>query len=179
MARTETTGRQRHGPRRLLLPAATMAGTALVLSFGVTRAMERILSAQGGEAAVPLVASADMDDTKAERVPLDRRAYLDAIIGRDIFDSQARLRFEVWTPPVQGFPLSDTQLLATVVVEDHNASTALIATGSGDDTLVQVYGLGDALLGEGRITRIDQGRVTVHSHKGQVQHLQLGSKTGL
>ncbi len=43
MARPSESGRHRPGPPGFLLPAATMAGLALATSFGVTRALERIL----------------------------------------------------------------------------------------------------------------------------------------
>mgnify|MGYP006863482588 FL=1 len=75
--------------------------------------------------------------------------------------------------------MSDAQLIATVVVEDPDASTALIATGRGEAMLVQIYGMGDLLQDEGRITRIDQGRVTLHSPVGEVQHLLLGMRAEL
>jgi hypothetical protein len=111
--------------------------------------------------------------------PLTLRAYQDAIIGRNIFDSVGRTRGLVLTPPELTFPLEEARLIATVVAEDRDASTALIATGRGDHHHVAVYGLGDLLLDEGRITRIDQGRVTLHSLSGQAQQLVLGMRAEL
>ena len=87
MARTETTGRHRPGPRRLLFPAATMAGLALVASFAATRVMDRVLSAQGGEAVEPLAALEGMDTHReATPRPLSRADYASAILGRNVFD---------------------------------------------------------------------------------------------
>ena len=179
MARPENNGRQRHGPSRLLLPAATMAGLALALSFGVTHTMERILSAQGGEAVEPAgvdPAVLAAGDAPSEALPL--RAYERAIVERDIFDSRRVGPYEP-TPPTRGIPVEDAQLIATVVAEVRDDSSALIATGHGTGHHVGVYGLGDLLLDEGRITRIDQGRVTLHSKAGQERHLVMGLRVEL
>jgi hypothetical protein len=180
MARPRENGRRRLGPGRLLLPAATMAGLALALSFGVTHTMERILSAQGGEAVEP--AGMDAPTRAAESPPpepLSKRAYERAILGRDIFATSKRPGPELWTPPVDTFPVEDAQLIATVVAEQRDDSSALIAIGHGAGHHVGVYSLGDLLLDQGRITRIDQGRVTLHSLNGQVQHLVMGMRVDL
>jgi len=180
MDRTQTTGRQPHGTRRLLLPAATMAGLALAASFGVTKAMEGILLAQGGEAVEPLAEGTNMHataDIPAETPPL--RAFERTILGRNIFDSRRRTGPGSPVPPILDVAIDGAQLIATVVTEDHQASTALIALGSGEQQFVDVYGLGDRLLEEGRITHIDQGRVTLLSPVGEVQHLRMGMRAEL
>ena len=180
MARPETTGRHRRGPSRLLLPATTMAGLALGLSFGVTRVMEGILSAQGGEAVDTARRGADGETTPqgAEGTPA-RRDYFRVILGRDIFATGLAPRGDLWTPPQRGFPIDDAQLIATVVAEDPLDSSALIALDSGEDQIVQVFGPGDILEDGGRITGIDQGRVTLQSQVGEVRHLVMGMRAEL
>ncbi len=179
MAQPVTTGRQRHGPSRLLLPAATMAGLALALSFGATAAMERILSAQGGEAVEHLAAGdRDAPDEPRARVLLPLADYQQAILGRDIFATHGGSGGG-GTPHELGPMVEGAELIATVVAEDRGASSALIATAHGDQQVVQVYGPGDALAGQGTIARIDQGRVTVHDVDGEALSLLLGVRAEL
>jgi type V secretory pathway adhesin AidA len=171
MARPESTGR-RPGPSRLLLPAAAMAGVSLILSFGVTRVMERILAAQGGEA----VATDERPDrtsaAEAAGQALPLQSYQRAILERDIFAS--RHHDQPSSPPPRAYDPEAAKLIATVVTNEQAHSSALISLGAGEQQLVRVYVAGDRLAGDATITGIDQGRVTLHSGGGQVQHLELG-----
>jgi hypothetical protein len=179
MVQTPFSGRHRQGPPGFLLPAATMAGLALAASFGVTRVMERFLAAQGGEAAGPAATVAAGPAAGAEREPLPRGSYEQAILGRNIFDSTSRPGPSVHTPPGDFFPLGDAQLIATVVTEDRLGSTALIALGQGVEQRVAVYSLGDQLEEGSRIDRIDQGRVILEAPDGRLQRLLLGTRAEL
>jgi hypothetical protein len=180
MDRPQLTGRRPLGPSRLLLPAATMAGLALVLSFGATRVLEGILSAPGGEAggsASPVEDRGDGDGVASAPIPL--ASYRTAILERDIFDLGAGPGRAIPAGGPPGDPSGDTVLIATVVTADRVGSSAMIATGRGEGQRAAVYGLG-APLGEGlQITAIDQGRVTVGSERGEERQLLLGVRAEL
>jgi general secretion pathway protein C len=82
--------------------------------------------------------------------------YVDAIVKRNIFDSSAVYNPQVATSG-DGTCKGEgkVKLLATVVVEPTEFSSALIADGSS----AGAYALGDDVSGEGRIVTIEQNKV--------------------
>ncbi len=174
MPRGQTTRRHRSLQGGLLVPTLAMAGAALVLSFGAARLIERNLAVHGGEAGMEAMRPRMTSERPGEADALPLAAYRDPIVGRNLFDSSAAAR-EPWeTPPVRPFPAKDAVLLATVVADRDDQSSALIATGQDGD--IRGYGKGDWLLREARITRIDQGVVMLTSPNGEVRRLAMGWK---
>ena len=90
-----------------------------------------------------------------------KRAYGEIIVRRNIFDSSAVYNPESAVAMGNGDCKSDAsvRLLATMVVEPPEYSSALISTGSSREAKADGYGLGDSVGSEGRITLIDQKRV--------------------
>ena len=151
-----------------------MAGVALALSFTATKAIEHNLQVHGGEAGTEgTTALADRDNPEPDVLPLS--AYRQAIQGRNIFDSGDGSGTP-WEPTTTNTGIDGIVLVATVVADREEQSSALIATGRGGDTLVKGYGRGDQLLDGARITAIDQGQVTLHSADGEIQRLIMGWK---
>ena len=161
---------RRHRPHRdgLLAPALAMAGAALVLSFGAARLIERNLEVHGGEAGMEIEAPHADAPGEDPRGPIPLEAYLDPIVERDLFDSASRTRVPNDGPVGSGIS-GEAVLLATVVADRKDQSSALIATGE----TIGGYGQGDWLLQEARITRIDQGVVTLRSASGEVRRLVM------
>lgn len=88
----------------------------------------------------------------------DRRSYLDAIVRRNIFDSAATFTAAEEAIASQDCKESKVTLLATVVAEVPDYSSALISTGQKSSRALG-YKVGDTVGGEGRILSIDQKKV--------------------
>ncbi len=157
------------------MPALAMACAALVLSFGATTFIERNLEVHGGVAGTD-AGQGDEPVPRAETTALGRHDYQRDIQGRNIFDS-SDLRTELRERyPADAFQLRDAVLLATVVADRVDQSSALIATGAGEELIVRGYGQGDWLVQELRITRIGQGQVTITAPSGDHRQLVMGSQ---
>jgi hypothetical protein len=97
--------------------------------------------------------------TARPRAP-NTKSY-DVIVKRNIFDSTA-----VYNPAtLPGGPgggdcrESSVKLIATVVADIPEYSSALISVGGGKDGKAEGFVIGDEVTGEGRITSIDQKKV--------------------
>lgn len=102
--------------------------------------------------------------SKAKTRAKSKKQYADIIVRRNIFDSSA-----VYDPDAasaaggDGACTNDTniRLLATVVADLPEYSSALIAMGSAKDAKTDGYSIGDELGSSGRITAIDPKKVCV------------------
>jgi len=104
--------------------------------------------------------------------------YVDKLVRRSIFDSTKVNAGPTGptgpTGPVgEGVP-SDLKvvLLATLVAEPSDHSSALIAEEKGGEGALG-YGIGDDLLGEGKIVKIEPRKVYVERHNGAVEYISM------
>lgn len=122
------------------------------------------------------------DGTPASRPRLRRKptkkAYVDPIVQRSIFDSN-----QVGASGTTDVAVVDTGeegrrsdlkvvLLATIVAEPAEYSSALIAEEKGGDGAVG-YGIGDGLLGEATIVRIEPRKVVIRRDDGTVEYIAM------
>lgn len=176
--------------RRILLVFAAISVLGLSAGAVANQGVARLLALPEGEDAPAYAdAGAPRDDAAAEgdapvadagELPDDaepprrsgkaktrsksKKQYADIIVRRNIFDSSA-----VYDPDAasaaggDGACTSDTnvRLLATIVAELPEYSSALIAMGSAKDAKADGYSIGDELGSSGRITAIDPKRVCV------------------
>jgi general secretion pathway protein C len=89
------------------------------------------------------------------------KSYSEPIVRRNIFDSTAVYDPAAAVSDVAGECKSDSnvRLLATIVVDPPEYSSALISTGSSKDGKADGYGIGDDVGGAGKITLIEQKKV--------------------
>ncbi|MSP54552.1 MAG: hypothetical protein EXR69_02945 [Myxococcales bacterium] len=86
------------------------------------------------------------------------RSY-DVIVRRNIFDSSAVYNPDVAVPGGGDCRDSSVKLIATVVADLPEYSSALISISGGKASRAQGFVVGDEISGEGRITSIDQKKV--------------------
>jgi type II secretion system protein C len=126
----------------------------------------------------------DTDDASpATPSVADRRArsassYIKPIIKRSLFDSSLVDAVATETAATgdggeDGVP-SDLKvvLLATLVADPPEFSSALIAEQKGEDGALG-YGIGDNLLGEGEIVRIEPRKVYVKRLNGSIEYISM------
>jgi type II secretion system protein C len=104
-------------------------------------------------------------------------SYVDPIVKRSLFDSSlvdavTDTKSKVVTSD-DGVP-SDLKvvLLATLVAEPAEYSSALIAEEKGGEGALG-YGIGDDLLGEGEIVRIEPRKVYVKRRNGSIEYISM------
>lgn len=139
--------------------ANVFAGTRLTLPDDVT--LPEYTDAPVAEAGEGSVAAPTEESGSAEEsAPLvaDRRVYNDAIVRRNIFDSAATPSETVANAGSQDCKESGSRLLATVVADLPEYSSALIG-GSGKSGRALGYKVGDSVGSEGRIVAIEQKKV--------------------
>lgn len=170
--------------RRRLAIAGGIAVAAVLLALGTNLGLARIVGlpdgAQLADLGVLSVEGRPGDDggARAARGPTrkrtgSQRSFVDPIVKRNIFDPDA-----VGQVIDEGDPEADQQtdlavkLLATVVAEPEHYSSALIAEDKRDGDTAG-YGIGDSLLGEGEIIRIEQKRVVIKRNNGDVEYLAM------
>ncbi len=172
-------------PKKWAATGAVIAAVCLALAFGAGRGVALLLALPDG--AVVGQAQTTTDDASASRRQrsrestraLSKNSYLDPILRRNIFDSTA-----VGTtasgdvdPGVDGRRTSlDVTLLATVVAEPDSFSSALISSGDKREASVQGYGIGDELLGEATILRIEQKKVVIRRSDGTIEYIDMGGE---
>ncbi len=107
---------------------------------------------------------------------VSKRDLTNPIIDRSIFDSTkvgARPGAESSDGPV-GLSDIDATLLATVVADPPEYSSALIMTGKGDGQ-AHGYGIGYDLFGEGIIVEIDAKKVVIERPDGSREFIQMNA----
>ncbi len=105
----------------------------------------------------PAGESTGRDEPEAESSFVDRRAYGEAIVRRNIFDSAAVASSTSVDAAAQDCRESKAQLLATVVADIPDYSSALISEGGKGRA--NGYKVGDSVGSEGRIVTISQKKV--------------------
>ncbi len=115
--------------------------------------------------------------TSAARRPSrkSKGSWVDPIIKRSIFDStKVGTEATVDTENLEDGRKSDLKvvLLATVVAEPEVYSSALIAEEKGRDGAVG-YGIGDTLLDEAEIVKIEQRKVFVKRSDGTIEYIAM------
>jgi len=129
---------------------------------------------------VPSDSSISMDPkaftaAKATTTPkANKRALIDPIIRRNMFDSTkvgmvSDTSDEGETGNKTSLPLI---LLATMVATPEEFSSALISEDKGSDGAMG-YGIGDSVIGEATIHRIEQKRVILKRTDGELEYLAM------
>lgn len=109
--------------------------------------------------------------------PLGKRAYVDPILKRNIFDSSA-VGVASTSPDGTGngeMRRTDLKvtLLATVVATPDDYSSALIASETAKGTFATGYGIKDDLLGEATIEAIEKKRVIIRRTDGNREYIDM------
>ena len=170
--------------------AGVLTGAAMLSwlsALAVTRIASGMLALPDGAeiadvAFVPSAAADDDDGPSTSAVTAIRRgrsatSFVPPIVKRSLFDSsKVDAVIKASTAVVgdeDGVP-SDLKvvLLATLVAEPAEFSSALIAEQKGEDGALG-YGIGDNLLGEGEIVRIEPRRVYVKRMNGSVEYISM------
>ncbi len=172
--------------KRRLGIAAGIAVVAALLAVGTNAGLARIVGLpEGAELADLGVLVADGGDKAASgnkrptrKRTASKRSFVEPIVKRNIFDPDA-VGQEVEVGDSEADRQTDlaVTLLATVVVDPEIRSSALIAEDKRDG-LTRGYGIGDSLLGEGEIVRIEQKRVVIKRTNGDVEYLAMKDDDG-
>lgn len=106
-----------------------------------------------------------------------RDGLIDPIVKRSIFDS-AKVGANADGTPANDGPEAksdlDATLLATVVADPPEYSSALIARKGGNDA--KGYGIGDDLWGEGKVVGIEPKRVIIERSDGSREFIAMGGE---
>ncbi len=170
-------------PGKWLRNGFIIAAAALLAALGAGQVVARLLQLpEGASVAVADLEPAATSGSRRARNressgALPKRSYLDPILDRNIFDSSAVGTTASAEETGDGGRRTDLQvtLLATVVAEPEDFSSALISAGDKDGK-VQGYGIGDDLLGEATILRIEQKKVVIKRSDGSIEYLDMGGE---
>jgi general secretion pathway protein C len=164
---------------------AVVAVVALAAAFGTDAVVGQFVGLPEGQTvATARVSEPSADPERAPRRPEttrvpSRSSYLDPILRRNIFDSSA-VGSTASGNDTTGIDGRRTDLhltlLGTVVAEPVTCSSALIAAGEGRDAKAQGYGIGDVLLEEATIVRIEQRKVVIRRSDGSLEYLDMGGE---
>lgn len=166
-------------PARIAIVAAAMGSLGLAVSTLLMKVGEHYLALPEDAVAVEYVdagapaepgedAPVASSDDPGMATPLARptirpraanvRNY-EIIVRRNIFDSTAVYNPDALVPGGGDCRDSSVKLIATVVADIPEYSSALISVSGGKDSHAQGFVIGDEVAGEGRITSIDQKKV--------------------
>ncbi len=171
--------------RRRFAVALGIAVVAVLLALGTSAGLAHLLALPEGAGLGdlgPLSAQGSGETSVGRTAPRKRtgskRSFVEPIVRRNIFDPDA-----VGAEVDESDPTADRQtdlavrLLATVVAVPERYSSALISEDKRDgDTMG--YGIGDSLLGEGEIIRIEPKRVEIRRNNGDVEYLAMKEDNG-
>jgi type II secretion system protein C len=171
-----------NGPALAAIGGALVAGWAS--AFVLAKTAPSFLAVPDGEelAVLDTMPSVGGDDGPASspgRSPAtsrkrSQRTYVDNIVPRSIFDS-TKVGITAKAAPADGSERkSDLKvvLLATLVAEPAEYSSALIAEEQGSDGALG-YGIGDAILGEGKIESITPRKVYIRRNDNSLEFIEL------
>lgn len=168
--------------------AGVFLGVALIawlLSLGTARLASGFLALPEDAVLADIGDPASLEALEAEAVASggsrsdrqrrrSKRHYVDPILKRNIFDSNALGAVAEDDEEVgDSDRKSDLKvvLLATVVAQPESYSSALIAEEKGDGAMG--YGVGDSLLDEATIVRIEQRKVIIRRSDGTVEFIAM------
>ncbi len=161
-----------------------IAIVALVCAFAAGKGLERLLALPEGAS----LGTAQVEEPEGESVRRPRsrevararskKTYADPILRRNIFDSEA---VGSTYAPESGESGRKTDLnvtlVATVVAEPAKYSSALIASGDGKKESYAIgYGIGDQLLDDAEILRIEQKKVIIRRSDGTIEYISMGDE---
>ncbi len=185
MEHEETNEQRVIDPQKWAAAGGVIAVVALALAFGAGQGLRLLLALPDG-ASVTKATTAEPEDPSSRRQrnrdskrALSKNSYLDPILRRNIFDSTAvgtTASAEVDTGDDGRRSSLDVTLVATVVAEPDSFSSALISSGDRRESSVQGYGIGDDLLGEATIVRIDQKKVVIRRTDGTIEYIDMGGE---
>ncbi len=185
MEHEETPEQRAINPSKWAATGAIIAIAALVVAFGAGQGLGILLRLPEGaelsraEVAEPDAAPGRRSRSRESSRALSKNSYLDPILRRNIFDSTAvgtTASAEVDTG-IDGRRTSlDVTLVATVVAEPEIFSSALISSGDKREASVRGYGIGDDLLGEATIVRIEQRKVVIRRSDGTIEFIDMGGE---
>ncbi len=143
-----------------------VAAVSLLLAFGAGRGLAVLLALPEGatvsqaEVEAPEDASGRRGRSRESTRALSKNSYLDPIIRRNIFDSSA------------------VGASASVEVDPgiDGRRTSLDVTLGGRDGETKGYGIGDDLLGEATIVRIEQKKVVIRRSDGNIEYIDMGGE---
>ncbi len=185
MEQEENTEKLIRDPGKWATVGAAIAVVALVLAFGAGRGLGLLLALPEGALLSTTQLTAPEDGTQRGSHDKDRyrvlskNSYLDPILRRNIFDSTAvgATAEPGGDPGIDGRRSSlDVTLLATVVAFPLESSSALISAGGGRDAKVQGYGIGDELLDDATVVRIEQKKVVIRRADGTIEYIDMGGE---
>ena len=172
-------------PSKWAATGAIIGAVALAVAFGAGQGLGILLRLPEGaelsraDVAEPDAAAGRRSRSRDSSRALSKNSYLDPILRRNIFDSSAvgtTASAEVDTG-IDGRRTSlDVTLLATVVAQPDSYSSALISSGDKREASVQGYGIGDDLLGEATIVRIEQKKVVIRRSDGTIEYIDMGGE---
>lgn len=195
-------------PTRLAAYGLIIALLSVMSAFGLNKVLERFLALPDGasveetrvaekeEPSTPAGASGSQETepssastapilARTGKVPIaSKRSFIDPILKRNIFDSTAvGLLSAEATGAAQGdgrrTDLKVT-LVATVVAEPEQFSSCLISAEEKQrGCTVCGYGIGDDLLGEAKILRIEQKKVFIRRTDGAIEYLDMEGESSL
>jgi type II secretion system protein C len=173
--------RRRRGPVKRILPvviAAVIALFAFASAFALNTGLKLAFALPDGASLIQVTPGdvvVDVADSSEGTPPTRSRAltkqqYIDGVLARNIFDSAAIGKAHAAGPGEEITDLS-VILLATMVAEPAEFSSALIAEKGKDDTAAG-YGIGSKLQ-DAEITAIEQKRVTLKRGDGRIEYLTM------
>ena len=168
-----------------MLASGTVVGGAGVFTANVAPqrlfpipASAELIDPLSGEVSAPSTANDNVEDTPTVKgasklSTTDKRVLLDPIIRRNMFDSskvgqEATIEEGGEAGNKTSLPLV---LLATIVAEPEAYSSCLISEEKSADGALG-YGIGDTVLGDATIYRIEQKRVVL-KRDGELEYLQM------
>jgi type II secretion system protein C len=119
-----------------------------------------------------VLAAADAGSPEPASRALSRKAYLDGILGRNIFDHGAIGKESEGGGPID--PNLNVRLLGTLVAEPAELSSALIVE-EGREGMAMVYSIGDKLL-DAKVIAIEPRRVKLERGDGSTHWLTMEDK---
>ncbi len=176
----------RPSPRTIGIIAAACA-LAWLLAFGIDTAIGRLLALPDD---ATLATTSDMSlgaettataSARPERPTTPRRVsksdLVNPIVKRSIFDSSKIGQEASKGDPTGPVGLSDLDatLLATIVADPPEYSSALISSGKGG-AATRGYGIGYDLMGEGTIVEIHARKVVIERPDGSREFIQMNAE---
>ncbi len=158
--------------------AAVIAAVMVGLAWGTSALLAGFLAlpegAGDGEAVAAAEPAGDAPAARPRTRTLTKRSYVAPVLERNMFDPDA-----IAAQPTESADVSsdrptdlDLILLATVVAVPEQYSSALIAEDKRGGKALG-YGIGDTLLGEATIVRIEQKKVIIKRENGDVEYLAV------
>jgi general secretion pathway protein C len=167
---------KRAAPWIVLLLLTLVGGGA---GYGVNAAL-RVLVAPDGEGPAPVERAGAAEEApvvvvQAPAAELDKRAYIDGILSRNLFDSSAIGQASSSADGPTTLADLNVKLIGTMVAIPASYSAALIAEDQ-ENAQPLVYGVGD-MIEDAEIVAIEAEQVTVRRGDGSTQILSMTEVT--